>query len=95
MLKKMLVVSSFVLLGSIASFAQESTDSCPIDHKQEVIDVKVDLGIVEGGYTVTECTPKGSDNSGSNSNDNRPEPSEPREAPEPRDPHDPFREELY
>ena len=92
MLKKFLLVSSFVLLGSIASFAQNSTDSCPIDQIQEVVEVTVDLGIVEGSYKETECTPKDSDDK-NDSNDNNNGSNDNR--PEPRDPQDRPREELY
>lgn len=58
MLKKMLITSAFILIGSIAAFAQNGTANCPPDKVQVTREVKVDVG-VGGRVKEVSCEDKG------------------------------------
>jgi hypothetical protein len=69
MLRRLLITSAFVLLGSIAAFAQSGTANCPADQKQVTKETTTESGlrldsVIEAGTKVREtvrevsCEPK-------------------------------------
>lgn len=58
MLRRLLITSAFVLLGSVAAFAQNGTANCPPDTKQVTREISGGIGAIGGKVTEVSCEPK-------------------------------------